>query len=599
MRRLADPDEFHHALELLDCGMLNVRKTTTLFAIAPMALLSLLLSGAVCPDNSMAAYVRTATGEIAQPVVVIENVCAWPNLTMLGEGTIAAAIFNQPNHGTSEGDVDVWTSGDQGNTWQLAGTPAPHDPNSNRMNHSAGPASNGDLLVIASGWSNDPPSGFRSGILDPWLSRSSDNGQTWTIDKTAVPNTSPRGYPVVPYGDIVEGSDGSLRVAVYDWPGYTRTERAYVLSSHDSGSTWGDFVPLDTDNVRNETALMNLGGERWMAVARSGTSTIDMYSYSSSDNGATWQPQGQITGGYQHPEHLMRMQDGKILLTYGNRNANPVKGVEVIFSENEGATWSIPMRVMDFIGPDGGYPSSVQLPDGQILTSYYAQSISGYSSYHMGVVTWDQAKSLSELNAMPWHIGSKNPLSEGFLLNDADATSAWNDVPSTPSAGRLTEIGDSVAHYATLVSAATFDNPQGWTATTIMKLNSNSSPDDFHTYQIVYDPAADAGNGGVTFYVDGVNVGTQTRAAAANAGNSRIVFGDNASLDFPASDSEWALVRLDVGQNAMGLLPGAANFDGMVDKADAATASVPEPDSHGLLLAGLASLGVVRFTRCR
>ena len=74
-----------------------------------------------------------------------------------------------------------------------------------------------------------------------------------------------------------------------------------------------------------------------------------------------------------------------MLLTYGNRREP--KGVDVRLSSDEGATWSEPIRVVHFIG-DGGYPSSVQLPDGQVLTAYYARAIEGHDRYHMGVVIW-------------------------------------------------------------------------------------------------------------------------------------------------------------------------------------------------------------------
>ena len=399
-------------------------------------LLSLFFLVTVCPENGLAAnYAKTADGEIPKPVVAVKNVCAWPNLTMLGDGTIAAVIFNRPNHGASEGDVDVWTSGDQGKTWQLAGTAAPHDPNTNRMNVSVGLAPNGDLLVIASGWSNDPPSKFRSGILNPWLCRSSDGGKTWTIDKTAVPKVSPRGYPVIPYGDIIAGPNGSLKTIVYDYK-RTSPRHIYVISSHDGGYTWGDFVLIDHKNNRNETTLLNLGGDDWLAVARSGTSNWGMYSYFSSDKGASWQPRGQITGGNRHPGHLMRLKDGKILLTYGNRNAKPSKGIDAMFSEDGGLTWSDPIRVVDFVGPDGGYPSSVQLSNGYVLTAYYAEAIDGYNQYHMGVVTWDPAKSFSGIPKRNSNGSSNDSASEKLSNKDLDAISAQNNVRSTPSDNR-------------------------------------------------------------------------------------------------------------------------------------------------------------------
>lgn len=42
--------------------------------------------------------------------IAIDNVCAWPNLTLLPDGVIIAAIYNQPCHGTWEGDLECWSS---------------------------------------------------------------------------------------------------------------------------------------------------------------------------------------------------------------------------------------------------------------------------------------------------------------------------------------------------------------------------------------------------------------------------------------------------------------------------------------------------------
>ena len=75
-----------------------------------------------------------------------------------------------------------------------------------------------------------------------------------------------------------------------------------------------------------------------------------------------------------------------MLLSNGNRTPGD-KGVDVRLSDDEGKSWSDPLRVVDFEG-DGGYPSSVQRPDGKIVTAYYAAKIKGHSRYHMGVVIW-------------------------------------------------------------------------------------------------------------------------------------------------------------------------------------------------------------------
>ncbi len=348
------------------------------FAVAVLA-----LTGGLATKVSVQAetrYVKDKQGQRPRPVVAVDNVCAWPNLTVLRDGTIVAVGFNKPSHGGVVGDIDCWASEDGGQTWEKRGTPAPHDiPVSNRVNHAAGLANNGDLIVICSGTTNiNPPRPFR--FLQPWISRSSDGGRSWSIDKQSAPAKDPDGKMWIPFGDILPGNDGALRLAVYS----ARPPcRLHVLRSPDDGKTWGEFVPVDPDHDRNETALFHLGGRKWLAAARSNGLSL----YASADDARTWQYRGLLTAPAQHPGHLMRLQDGRLLLSYGNRTAT-VHGVEVLVSDDEGKSWSMPMRVLDWQG-DGGYPSSVQRPDGQILTAYYARKIEGHDGYHLGVVIWD------------------------------------------------------------------------------------------------------------------------------------------------------------------------------------------------------------------
>jgi hypothetical protein len=88
-----------------------------------------------------------------QRFVAIDNVCAWPALTVLPDGSLNATIFGKPSHGQMPGAVEVWNSAD-GEFWRKRGIPAPNEPHTNRMNHAAGMAKNGDLLVLCSGWTD-------------------------------------------------------------------------------------------------------------------------------------------------------------------------------------------------------------------------------------------------------------------------------------------------------------------------------------------------------------------------------------------------------------------------------------------------------------
>lgn len=332
-------------------------------------------------------HVTDSVGDRPTPLIAIADVCAWPNLTLLRDGTIVATIFNGATHGMSAGDIECWASVDGGRTWGKRGTPAKHeDEQSNRMNAAAGLAGNGDLVVIASGWTGSraatgvPGKPFRERILAPWVSRSADGGRTWSVDKQAFgsqwpaaarePN-SPEGI-CVPFGDIAAGRDGRLRVAMY-----TGARGAgFVFRSDDDGKTWGEPVAIAADPLLYEPAIFHLGGGAWLAAVRS--DGLDLYA--SADDARHWIHRGKVTGPAQHPGHLTRLADGRLLLTYGNR-LDP-KGVDIRLSADDGHTWDAPVRVVDFQG-DGGYPSSVQLPDGRMLTAFYGQP------YHMGLVTWE------------------------------------------------------------------------------------------------------------------------------------------------------------------------------------------------------------------
>jgi hypothetical protein len=106
----------------------------------------------------------------------------------------------------------------------------------------------------------------------------------------------------------------------------------------------------------------------------------------------------------QHPGHFLQLEDGRILLCYGSRITG-MYGVCARVSEDEGKTWSRPKILVSAPGPmDSGYPSSVQLDDGTIVTAYYAgprasqwarkyspYAMPWHQRYHMAICRW-QAK---------------------------------------------------------------------------------------------------------------------------------------------------------------------------------------------------------------
>ena len=348
-------------------------------------------------------YVLNCEGERPSPVVVVTNVCPWPNLTVLPNGEIAAILFNQPSHGRMPGELDCWVTADQGRTWERRTSPVMHKgSHDNRMNHAAGVAHNGDLIVISSGWTlidkevpiHDSTMDVDE-VLDPVVCRSSDGGRTWSVSTNFPVRATKESGKFVPHADIIQGSGNTLRVAAYvSEKGKGRPFRAYVIESLDDGKTWGNPVVIDPRTDLNETFILRTGENRWLAAARGGQTKL----YESTNSCRDWKPLGPVTEVNEIPAHFLKLKDGRLVLSYGRRVKGD-EGVVVKISGDDGLTWSAPERIVDFIGFDGGYPSSVQLPDGQVLTAYYAKKVDYYAGrYHMGQVIWDPATTFPKSN---------------------------------------------------------------------------------------------------------------------------------------------------------------------------------------------------------
>jgi hypothetical protein len=340
--------------------------------------------------------------------VAVKDVCAWPNLTPLADGSVVATIFNQPCHGLWEGSVECWATTDGGESWQLRGTPAPHESTTNRMNVAAGTNSKGELLVLASGWSHRPPPppdgtpatghGPPSTMLPIWVCRSADGGRTWshaesvelpTKSRLAAAGTLALSDRIIPFGDIIEIDGGKLGVCLYASHPETKKHASYFFTSADDGGSWSIAGIIGSDGLTETTPLRLADGDL-IACARTHWDDQPGHEqrleiFRSTDNGATWQRERPVTMPKEHPAHLVQLADGHILLTYGDRNG-PC-GIEVRLSGDGGRTWSPPERIAGFEG-DGGYPATVEFADGRLLTAFYAQRTALHDGYQMATVTW-------------------------------------------------------------------------------------------------------------------------------------------------------------------------------------------------------------------
>jgi hypothetical protein len=70
------------------------------------------------------------------------------------------------------------------------------------------------------------------------------------------------------------------------------------------------------------------------------------------------------------PSHLVRLKDNRLLMTYGHRR-QPL-GNQARLSTDHGRTWSDPIELSgDGITGDLGYPSTVELDNGTLVTVWY------------------------------------------------------------------------------------------------------------------------------------------------------------------------------------------------------------------------------------
>ena len=331
--------------------------------------------------------------------IAIDNKCAWPNLTLMPDGSIVATVFGEPCHQLWEGSSECWISRDGGKLWSFLSVPSPHEPGRCRGDLAAGLTHENAFVVLCSGRRFAPPKDQpldrpltpdEQGNQEPLISRSEEGCETWSraLSLSLPTNVS----SAIPFGDVVKLPEGRLGVSCYSVE--EGRDSAWIYFSEDDGRTWGDARLIGADRY-NETDLLYLGDDRLLAASRAWGDDGTVI-FASDDCGQTWTNRGSVTLALQMPGHLCPLQDGSILLTYGVRNRGML-GVCARVSKDEGLTWDAPRVLFNTTvnianaspeGVDGGYPASVQLADGTIVTAYYCQRIAAHKRYHMGVVLW-------------------------------------------------------------------------------------------------------------------------------------------------------------------------------------------------------------------
>lgn len=200
--------------------------------------------------------------------------------------------------------------------------------------------------------------------LGTWMLRSTDGGVTWS-GRYAVPVNSPHGPTVL--------RDGRL---IYAGKALWKDDRIGVCESNDDGVTWDWLTtiparPGDDPKQYHELHAVEASDGTLLAHIRNHNKPNERETLQSesTDGGQTWSVPRSI-GVWGLPSHLLRLRDGRVLMSYGHRR-KPLGNLARL-SDDNGRSWSEPLTISDDAkSGDMGYPSTVECNDGTFVTVWY------------------------------------------------------------------------------------------------------------------------------------------------------------------------------------------------------------------------------------
>ena len=205
----------------------------------------------------------------------------------------------------------------------------------------------------------------RQAELGEWVLRSTDGGLNFSARIATIVNS--------PHGPLQLKDGRILYIGKELW---TKNQRIGAVESKDDGLSWNWLSEIpgrpgdDVERDYHELHAVESDDGRIVAQIRHQGKVDKNWTLQteSTDGGKTWTIPRAITFGI--PSQLLKLRDGRLLMTYGHRRL-PF-GNQARLSADHGRTWSEPMIVSgDGTVGDLGYPSTVELADGTLLTVWY------------------------------------------------------------------------------------------------------------------------------------------------------------------------------------------------------------------------------------
>lgn len=202
-----------------------------------------------------------------------------------------------------------------------------------------------------------------------FVSLSRDGGNIWS-EPVRVPVSAPHGPALL--------SDGSLFYLGKEFNAvYEEDSKISAYTSTDDGMSWEKVSEVECPEgygLQNfhEPHVMELADGRLLGVIRAQGSPVyhgfSIFTCVSRDRGRSWTIPKCI-GISGSPPHLLLHSSGAIICSFGRREV-PF-GERAVISTDGGDTWEKEYILYPGVNGDLGYPASVELSDGSILTVYY------------------------------------------------------------------------------------------------------------------------------------------------------------------------------------------------------------------------------------
>ncbi len=319
--------------------------------------------------------------------------CGWPSVCKDDEGVLYAICSGfRLDHVCPFGKTVLFKSWDEGKTWSV-----PMVVNDSWMDdRDAGIVYLGGKSILVT-WFNLHISAYSTGFkgyTDKWSASrgvvamydtvppeyaqggsyvrvSHDGGLTWG-DVVRVPVSAPHG-PIL-------CRDGRLLYLGKEHCSYGVENPGVVAAweSRDQGATWTKAGEIPTPPAGTswenfwEPHCLELPDGKLLGIIRAQGNEVahgfTMYQSVSEDGGKTWSEMVCL-GISGSPPHLLQHSSGAVVLVFGRREG-PCEE-RAILSYDGGKTWGEEITLREGFDSDLGYPASVELSDGSIMTLYY------------------------------------------------------------------------------------------------------------------------------------------------------------------------------------------------------------------------------------